>query len=104
MNILTQQIDNTPTTTEVAKHIVSRSANAYSQLLNTHEQLTRQLWSNPFYTPEELLAELGTNAGEVLTFHETITSALNTLVTDCAVCESVQPYTVAEDGTVTIDA
>ena len=103
MSILTENQNQPPSLSEVVKRIKKNNRNTFEQIKSLREGLCNQLWDNPRFTPAEILAELGTEAGEILEIHESLEIALNNLVSGCASCNNVLPYTVADNGSVTLD-
>tara|TARA_R110002167_G_C12659542_1_gene649784 strand:- start:841 stop:1119 length:279 start_codon:yes stop_codon:yes gene_type:complete len=87
MNILTEEINQTPAIDFVAKRTKISAKNSFEQLKGIHQQLSSQLWSNPHYSCDEILAELGEEAAQVLSVHKGIGDLLNGFVPDCAECK-----------------
>lgn len=102
MNILNQEINQTPSLEMVSSNCLLSTQHSYRQVLRTYENMHNQIWNNPFYSPAEIISDLGTNASEVLTVQEKLAEALNGLVSGCANCDHAS-YTKNEDGTVTLN-
>jgi len=61
------------------------------------------VWNNPMgLTPQEALNALGTDAGQLLTFAETLKATINTLAPGTITQAAPHNVTVNQDGTATV--
>lgn len=102
MNILNEPIESTPSLDVVCNNCVSNVQHTYRQTTRLYENLTRQIWDNPYFTSAEILSGLGTKAADVLTVQEKLADSLNGLVEGCVTCHR-DSYTKNDDGTVTLN-
>lgn len=102
MDILTQKISNTPSVELISNECILSAQRAYNRSIRIYEELSNSIWNNPFYSAEEIISTLGSNAAEVLTVQEQIGDSLNGLVSGCVSCKR-SLYTKNEDGTVTLN-
>jgi hypothetical protein len=102
MDILNQQVENTPSLDMVCNNCIANVQHSYRQTMRLYENLTRQVWENPYYSSAEIISGLGTKAADVLTVQEKLAQSLNGLVSGCVSCHQ-DSYTKNEDGTVTLN-
>ena len=113
MTILNQdRTDPVAPAKRIATRIVNQTARSANQLIQSWEQGFDALWNNPNATPEEILAEMGTDAGEVFELSTAMIGLMANVLPGKLDDEwariqtkiAAKPATtVNEDGTVTID-
>lgn len=106
MSILNRQIvgEQIPAPKRVANRLRMQTIQTYQNLLQIHEDGIRSFWKNPNATPQEIAAELGTDALEVFSIHYKLGEFLNQFNSE-KVSEAralVGEYTVNSDGSITI--
>ena len=99
--------------TKVA-HILASSRRTAEQLVHQWDNSVRELWSpGGDITPADLLAAIGTEAGEMMALSRALTAFLISTLTGkrddlIAVIErrlaTIPAFTIGVDGTVTVDA
>lgn len=89
---------------EVANQLKQNAKNTFRNLVGSYNANARLFWSNPAFTPNQIAAALGTDAAELFQLHAKIGELLASVKPDSVtqVLALVQPFTVNEDGTVTI--
>lgn len=113
MTILAQnRTDPVAPAQRIATRIVNQTARAATMLIQQWEQGFDALWNNPQATPEEILAEMGTDAAEVFELSTAMIGLMSNILPSKLPDEwtriqakiAAKPATtVNEDGTVTID-
>lgn len=102
MNILTQEISNTPSIELVSNECILSAQRAYNRSIRIYQELSNFIWNNSLYSAGEIISGLGANASEVLSVEEKLAESLNGLVSGCVSCNR-SLYTKNEDGTVTLN-
>lgn len=94
-----------PSITMVAKNNLRNVAMGYQQMRGTYSMLIQRLWKNNHYTPQEILAELGDKAADIVEYQEKLKCFLNDCVPDSTtdIDSEIPLYTKNSDGTVTIN-
>jgi phosphoglycolate phosphatase-like HAD superfamily hydrolase len=114
MSVLNSQNiqDPTPAKTRQALQIKRGVAQLAEHLIISWNQSFDKLWNNPRATPAELLEELGTDAAEVFQLSAATVQFLATILTGrrqaeldliLAKVQSIPPFTVHQDGSITLD-
>lgn len=95
-------------------HILASSRRTAEQLVHQWDNSVRELWSpGGDITPADLLAAIGTEAGEMMALSRALTAFLISTLTGkrddlVAIIErrlaTIPAFTVQADGTVTVDA
>ena len=95
-------------------HMLASSRRTAEQLVHQWDSSVRELWSpGGDITPADLLAAIGTEAGEMMTLSRALTAFLISTLTGkrddlVAIIErrlaTIPAFTIGVDGTVTVDA
>lgn len=94
-----------PADVMAARRLLMMTKHTFEQMVNSFNEGSRIFWSNPMgATPEEIAAQLGTDASEVFSLHAKL-GALISEVKPAAIAEGlsiVGNFTMNEDGSVTV--
>lgn len=107
MSILDRDdFNNRPPADEMAaKRLLMMTKHTFEQMVNSFNEGSRVFWSNGMgATPEEIAAELGTDASEVFSLHAKLGNLIAEVKPE-AIAEGlsvVGNFTMNEDGTVTV--
>lgn len=82
--------------------IVASLNSEFRQLTVAYNKLFKSVWENPLVTPQEVFNAFGPDAKQLFTIASAIQSALNTIQPGTITAQPPLPYTIHEDGTVTV--
>lgn len=107
MGILDNSINNNQQVNQskiAARQLIIQARNLYGQLVNTFNSGAKTFWANPRATPEEIAAELGTDAAELFRLHGKIGSLLNEIDISAIIdgLNVIGEFEYNEDGTIKI--
>lgn len=88
---------------KAALQVLNNVEMANSIMREAHFSAMAALWNNPDATPQEILAELGPKAAEVFQLSAALVQFLMTIDPTFVPQVPPLPFTIHEDGTVTID-
>lgn len=89
---------------KIANSLKFNAKQLYKTMVSAFNNGTRNFWTNPLATPEEIAASLGNDAKEIFELHYKLGQLLSTIkpedINDSL--SSIGQFTMNQDGTVTI--
>jgi hypothetical protein len=85
-----------------ANRLVNGSQSLFGFLVSQFGQMFAKVWENPSATPEEIFAELGPNAGQLVQYAGMLQAFVNSIKPGTLTQSPPQAITVNPDGTVVI--
>lgn len=79
-----------------------RNTNALAFLKTVLELCMNDVWENPDFTPQEVFNGFGTDASQLFTSAQKLIEIITLEDPDYVPPSPTKPYTINEDGTVTI--
>lgn len=109
MSLIERTVRQEPTKEEklvrVGKRIKNMSKRLNDDIAKKHSNMFNIVWHNGAgLTPQEVLTEIGTDAGELFSYSTSIQTLLAGADPDYVVLETPNEYVINGDGTVTVGA
>jgi hypothetical protein len=106
MGILDREFNEEPEPAKMAsRRLIMMTKNSFNQMVNNFNEGSRVFWQNPRgASPQDIAAELGTDAKEVFELHHKLGQLIGSVKPE-AITEGVSlvgNFTMNEDGTVTV--
>jgi hypothetical protein len=106
MSVLDREFNEEPEPAKMAsRRLIMMTKNSFNQMVNNFNEGSRVFWQNPRgASPQDIAAELGTDAKEVFELHHKLGQLIGSVKPE-AITEGVSlvgNFTMNEDGTVTV--
>ncbi len=95
-------IENKKTVADIVSDLKRTTGDSYSSIKNQHYLMFQTIWNNHDFTPEEILAQFGTEAKELFVVSSLTQQLLQTIDPSYEPLVPPKSFIINSDGTVTI--